>query len=192
MATDLTGQRFGRLVAEWPSGMVEQSAGKTRHGKPRIKKFVVWLCLCDCGNLKLLTYDILRKIKSCGCAFKEYVEKNSKRLAETVGTAKTHGHWVNGKASPEYVSWIAMKSRCYYEKDKEFRRYGGSGVIVCERWRNCFEDFLADMGPRPKGTTLDRWPNNYGNYEPGNVRWATASQQAQNRRTSKSIARSPR
>lgn len=80
-----------------------------------------------------------------------------------------------------------MRSRCYYPKDKEYLAYGGSGVIVCDRWKDSFENFLADMGSRPNGTTLDRWPNKAGNYEPGNCRWATISEQRNNRRNFKRV-----
>jgi hypothetical protein len=82
----------------------------------------------------------------------------------------------------EYNSWCAMRARC---DNKEFENYGARGITVCPRWQGerGFENFLADMGPRPKGTTLDRWPNGDGNYEPGNCRWANASDQNKNRRS---------
>lgn len=98
-----------------------------------------------------------------------------------LGIAKKHGHWNNGKASPEYSSWTCMKARCYYSKDKEYKNYGGRGIVVCARWRNSFENFLADMGLRPKGTTLDR-KNGDGNYYKRNCRWSTPKIQAINRR----------
>lgn len=92
------------------------------------------------------------------------------------------------RASPEYRSWRSMLSRCENPSHDAYSRYGGRGIRVCEQWHE-FKIFLADMGKRPDGKTLDRI-NNDGNYEPGNCRWATASEQAFNRRR-KSINRDP-
>lgn len=88
-----------------------------------------------------------------------------------------HGKLTNPR---EYQSWRSMRSRCINPKASHWKYWGGAGITVCERW-DSFSNFLADMGPRPDGTTLDRFPNNTGNYEPGNCRWATAYQQIHNR-----------
>lgn len=96
-----------------------------------------------------------------------------------MGRPLTHGHTTDGHVSPEYSVWASMFTRCYKPGHRAYRYYGGRGVRVCERWRS-FENFLTDMGPRPIGTTLDRWPNKDGNYEPGNCRWATPEEQNNN------------
>ena len=78
---------------------------------------------------------------------------------------------------------MGMKNRCKGDTESHRRIYVGRGITVCDQWRQSFEAFLADVGRRPAaGYSLDRWPDNDGNYEPGNVRWATMSEQAKNRR----------
>jgi hypothetical protein len=83
-----------------------------------------------------------------------------------------------------------MLTRCTNPNWHAWKDYGGRGITVCDRWlfERGFEHFIADIGPRPTGTTLDRWPNTDGNYEPGNVRWATPREQALNRRARKVAA----
>lgn len=94
----------------------------------------------------------------------------------------THGYTRNGKPSPEWLSWKSMKARCLRASHKDYPRYGGRGIGVCNRWINSFENFLADMGHRPSDAhSLDRYPNKDGNYEPGNCRWATRVQQQRNK-----------
>jgi hypothetical protein len=150
--------RFGRLVAQWPAGR-----------GPSYK--VHWLCLCDCGNLKVVAIvNLLHSTRSCGCISKEKP------------TNLKHGHSRKRGNTREYTSWLSMRSRCYYVGDKEYLRYGGVGITVCDRWKNSFPNFLSDMGPRPLGKTLDRFPDKNGNYEPGNCRWATPQEQSANMR----------
>lgn len=95
----------------------------------------------------------------------------------------THGFSIRANPASEYRAWSSMKSRCTNSKDPRFENYGARGIRVCERWLTSFEDFLADIGRKPSPDhTLDRYPDNAGNYEPGNVRWATRAEQQANRR----------
>ena len=92
----------------------------------------------------------------------------------------THGHCSGYAFTPEYRSWKTMIQRCTNANFPRFKDWGGRGIKVCERWLT-FENFYADMGDRPAGKTLDRWPNHGGDYEPGNCRWATPKEQQANR-----------
>ena len=129
-----------------------------------------WIARCDCGCEVSRRTNALRsgRAQSCmsaGC-----------RLAIVRANLKTHGL----TDTPEYVSWSSMIQRCTNSKRRGFRHYGGRGISICDQWRHSFETFLADMGPRPDGTSIDRIDVD-GNYEPSNCRWATDAQQARNR-----------
>jgi hypothetical protein len=134
----------------------------------------LWLCRCECGTERIVRGDPLRsgKSQSCGCFPHEALGK----------TKTTHGY----SGDPIYPTWQSMNQRCYNPKDKIYPYYGGRGITVCDRWRNSIEafrdDILAEIGERPEGCSLDRINNN-GNYEPGNVRWATRKQQNRNKRS---------
>lgn len=150
------GQRYGRLVAV---RLVD-----TRHRRAH------WLFKCDCGAETTVAATSARSgnTRSCGCFY-----------SETRRAAATHGM----SYSAEYRAWQDMIRRCSNPHAPEFENYGGRGISVCGRWRT-FKTFLADVGPRPsRYHSLDRFPDNDGNYEPGNVRWALRQQQQRNMRS---------
>lgn len=157
------GQKFGRL-----SIIKEIEPHIYPSGKPRRK----YLCKCDCGNETKVTINHLKShTKSCGCLNNE----------QRIKTHTTHGEG-NKNKTVEYICWGDMKRRCSSPKIKQWKDYGGRGIKVCDRWLNSYENFLQDMGRKPKQEySLDRI-NNDGNYEPNNCRWATPSEQVNNRR----------
>lgn len=138
-----------------------------------------WLCGCQCGSppRSVLQHSLKTGVSiSCGCAKKETLS-----LANS-----THG--CSRPKSAEYAAWTAMRARCLNPRHKSYPNYGGRGITICKRWLDSFEDFLADVGYRPSiHYSLDRFPNNNGHYEPGNVRWATVKQQVRNRRNNRLV-----
>lgn len=164
-ALDLTGQRFGRLVAK-----SRGPANKFKHS--------TWHCVCDCGTETVTETQKLRSghSQSCGCAFRETIGKVQLR----------HGACVGGLTA-EYNAWSSAVDRCENPNAECFPNYGGRGIRMSPEWRTDFANFLADMGKRPKGTTLDRIDVN-GHYERGNCRWATPAVQARNKRNNIYVA----
>jgi hypothetical protein len=161
---DLTGHRSGRLV-------VLSQAAKSKGRNLR------WLCLCDCGKELVCLGHNMRNgtTTSCGCyRLETTAEIRAKYLTK-------HGK----RHTAEYYVWRGAKSRCFNPKDKAYKNYGGRGITMCAEWRNSFKAFFLSMGPRPSGKhSIDRFPNNDGNYEPGNVRWATCLQHWRKQRRS--------
>ena len=150
-------EKYGRLL------LVKKRVGTTTDGH------ILSAWLCDCGTKARVAYSRVKcgTTVSCGCY----------ALERLLASRTTHG----GRYTPEYSSWQAMKRRCLNPDDKDYPRYGGKGVTICRLWQRSFMAFLAHIGKRPDGTTLDRIKTTQG-YKPGNVRWATSIEQGRNRR----------
>lgn len=169
---DVAGQRFGRLV---PVDAVGTNAGRQ----------TLWRCICDCGSEAVLPVSQITSgtTRSCGCLGREAREANH--------WPRKHGAARAGDRDPMYLLWCGVKTRCFNQGRETWRRYGGRGITMHPEWRDSFvkfrDDLLAEIGPRPAGVTDAGWPlytldriDNDGNYEPGNIRWATALEQSHN------------
>jgi hypothetical protein len=159
---DLTGKRFGRLIITGLS-----------HFHQTRKRMTVWDCICDCGNkTKVARMELVRgDTVSCGCRRKEIFRTKKHGLTE----------------HPLYQVWADMKTRCFCPTSFNYADYGGRGISVCNEWRSDFIVFYnwgINNGYKA-GLQLDRYPNNDGNYEPNNCRWATSRQNRNNTRTTR-------
>jgi len=165
------GRRFGRLIV---------------CGEPTKEKESKVLVICDCGKMGMKFFRAMKngRIKSCGC-----LRRENQR-------AVTHGLTRKGAPHSKILrAWHSMQERCHNPKNHAYKNYGGRGIVVCTRWRfgenglSGFECFRMDIGnPPTKEHSMDRFPDKNGNYEPGNVRWATWVEQARNTRKNKLIS----
>lgn len=158
-APNLIGLQFGRLTV-----VARAENSKSLNSR--------WVCLCECGGEKVAERSNLRRghVSNCGC----------------LAGHPTHGesNWKNDGRTKEYRAWLAMRERCNDPNHISYCYHGGRGITVCDQWLESFENFLADVGRAPSPEySIDRRDVN-GNYEPGNVRWATRSEQRRNRRDS--------
>lgn len=162
---NLLHQKFNRLTAIG-------YAGKNRSDKN------TWLWRCGCGKLHIASAADVKsqRTKSCGCLKLQHLLRRNT-------SNRTHGAARNGLQTPEYRIWGGMHTRCFNPNDAHYADYGGRGITVCDRWKDSFENFLADMGPRPTPKHTIERTNNDGNYELNNCVWATFYTQSRNKRS---------
>lgn len=164
---DLTGRIFARLTVISFSHIENHQS--------------FWRCKCTCGNVTVVrrVHLITGHTKSCVCLQKEiaavHLSSKGRKTKFNQGTHKQSG-------SPEYITWVEMKRRCFAPTSNVFKHYGGRGITVCDRWIKSFQNFFADMGEKPSPQHSIERVNNDGNYEKSNCKWATDTEQANNKR----------
>lgn len=174
------GQPFGQLT------IIEEVPVPLRWQKTYRAKYHWYSCQCSCGKETILPDNALHSdnTRSCGCLQREA----AKRTGTQKGTHRESGLDGVREKSKEYKAWVGMKQRCLNPKTTRYISWGGRGITVCSQWLTSYETFLADVGRAPSPQhSLDRYPDNNGPYEPGNVRWATPAEQRLNSRQNRYI-----
>lgn len=167
-AQDVTGKRFGKLIADSFTGESKKNQGR------------MWKCICDCGGVTVVSVGVLNSggCRSCGCIVSE--------IGKAWGmTNFKHGEG-HGRKTKEYRAWTGMKERCYNKANVSYPFYGGRGIKVCDRWLNSYVQFLSDMGRAEKLQSVDRIDVN-SDYSPENCRWASPKEQGRNKTNTKFI-----
>lgn len=168
------GTQFGTLT------VIKEVPGKAVEGHGVGRKVI---CRCVCGSEKEYFPGNLKRGLQTGCG----CDKGEKIAASKIRHGDSRQKVANKECTPEYRTWTHMIGRCHNETDGSYYRYGGRGIYVCDRWRYSYENFRDDMGKRPRGKSIDRWPDNDGPYAPWNCRWATQLEQCRNMRTNRLI-----
>lgn len=165
---DFIGKTFGMLTV----------TGEFKSGAPKYKSRL-WQVRCSCGGETWVPKSSLVHglTKSCGCLRRNATAKRFSKTAPDVTLTGNTPH----TRTPTYAAWAAMKDRCLNPTHKMYKYYGGRGITICDRWMS-FHNFIADMGERPDGLTLEREDNMLG-YTPSNCVWADWSAQMKNRRS---------